>query len=156
MSWSLFPLLGRKGRFRHFIRNVTNVYFLRWSPRVRNAARAAAAIFCATRADQENFRRYVGVESPVIRENAIMRIATAPRPTGAHLNLVWAGRVDDQKALRLLVDALGEVDRPGKWTLHVVGDGPARSECAHLPRREESDRRFAGTAPCPGRRFSES
>ena len=151
MSWSLFPLLGRKGRFRHFVRNVTNVYFLRWSSRVRNAARAAAAIFCATRADQENFRRYVGVESSVIRENAIMHRATAPRPTGEHRNFVWAGRVDDQKALRLLVEALGKVERPGKWTLHVVGDGPARGECAALAeaRGIGPQVRWYGTVPRP-------
>ena len=91
MSWALFPAMGWKGRLRNLIRNVTNAYFLRFAPAVRNAARNAAAVFFCTNADRENFKRCQGVDGSVVRENAIVQLASAPRPTGGPLQLVWAG-----------------------------------------------------------------
>jgi glycosyltransferase involved in cell wall biosynthesis len=124
-----FPLLGKGNYFRHVIRNLSNLYFLRFSLKIKNASQAAAAIFCATQADRDNFRKFLNVDCPVIRENSIINRASSIKITGSHLNFVWAGRIDDRKALHLLIDSLALLERKVPWTLHVIGDGPAKEKC---------------------------
>jgi len=124
-----FSLQGKGNYFRHIIRNWSNRYFLRYSPRIKKASRAASAIFCATKADQENFRKYLNVECPVIRENSILNGVSSIKKTGNKLRFVWVGRVDDLKALHLLIDSLATLGYRDSWTLDVVGDGPAREKC---------------------------
>jgi len=124
-----FALLSKGNYVRHVIRNVSNRYFLGFSPSIRNAARASSAIFCATRADRDNFRRWLNVECPVIRENSVIKYASSIKKTGSHLNFVWVGRVDELKALNLLIEAVARLGRPEAWTLHVVGGGPVKEKC---------------------------
>ena len=124
-----FPLLGKGSYFRHLIRNLSNLYFLGFSSRVKKASRAASTLFCATRADRDNFRKSLNLECPVIRENSIIKYASSIKKTGSHLNFVWVGRVDELKALNLLIEAVARLRRREAWTLHVVGEGPVKEKC---------------------------
>lgn len=127
-----FPLLGKGSYFRHVIRNLSNIYYLGFSPVIKRVSRAAAAIFCATQADRDNFRKFLNVECPVIRENSIINRASSIKKTGSHLNFVWVGRVDELKALNLLIEAVARLECREAWTLHVVGDGPTKEKCMAL------------------------
>lgn len=124
-----FPLLGKASYFRHVIRNLSNLYFLGYSSRIIKATRTASAIFCATKADRDNFRKFLNVECPVIRENSIINRASSIKKASSHFNFVWAGSVDERKALNLLIQSLAILNRKGAWTLHVVGDGPTKADC---------------------------
>ena len=124
-----FPLLGRGSYFRHVTRNLSNLYFLRFSSKIKKSSQAAAAIFCATQADRNNFRKFLNVECPVIRENSIINRASSIKKTGSHLNFVWVGRVDELKALNLVIESVARLGRREAWTLHVAGDGPTKEKC---------------------------
>ncbi|WP_426053426.1 glycosyltransferase family 4 protein [Janthinobacterium sp. PSPC2-1] len=122
-----FPILSKGNYLRNKLRNWTNRYFLRHSARVRNAATAAKAVFCATSADRDNFRRFLNVDCQVIRENSVLNIKEAIKPTGAQVQFVWAGSIDERKALNLLLSALDQLPSRSDWCLHVIGDGPIKS-----------------------------
>ena len=127
-----FPSQGRANYVRHIIRNYSNWYFLKFSARVRNASRVASAIFCATRADQENFKKYLKIDCSVIRENSIINYASGIKKTGSVVKFVWVGSVDDRKALHFLLNALAKLRYQTGWILHVVGDGPSKQRCMDM------------------------
>ena len=127
-----FPLLSKAQYFRHLVRNISNLYFLRFSLRLRRIARESSAIFCATQADQENFKKYFNVECSVIRENSIRSYASTVKKTESHLNFVWVGWIDERKALNLLIESLAMLGRKDDWKLHVVGNGPTKEKCMAL------------------------
>lgn len=64
-------------------------------------------------------------------ERIVVRPTSAPDPgppeppTGA--DLLFVGRLDEQKGVRLLLEAWASAPNPHAATLHVVGDGPLRS-----------------------------
>lgn len=121
-----FPMLGKGNYLRHKLRNCTNSYFLQHSARVKKAVTAAKAVFSATSADRDNFKRFLQIDSQVIRENSLLNLRSEIKPTGAEVQFVWAGRIDELKALNLVLSALEQLPAQNSWRLHVIGDGPCK------------------------------
>jgi glycosyltransferase involved in cell wall biosynthesis len=132
MPWSYIGGFGAGGAYRHVTRNLLNLLQSRLPGRSRQAARAAAKIWCVTREDREmveglwNCRGELmietgasPVESPVVRR----------RDPGEPLRLVWCGLIEARKALHLLLEALAGLPDGLVWELHVIGDGPQRERC---------------------------
>lgn len=122
-----FPMLSKGNYLRHKLRNWTNSYFFKHSARVKNAATAAKAVFSATSADRDNFKRFLHIDCQVIRENSLLNLRTEIKPTGAEVQFVWAGRIDELKALTLVLSALAQLPAQKSWCLHVIGDGPCKA-----------------------------
>ncbi|AQR71078.1 hypothetical protein BZG29_24225 [Janthinobacterium sp. LM6] len=122
-----FPILGKGNFLRHKLRNWTNSYFLQYSARVKNAAMAAKAIFSATSADRDNLQHFLHVDCQIIRENSLLNLRETIKPTGAEVQFVWAGRIDELKALNLVLSALEHLSGRQDWRLHVIGDGPCKA-----------------------------
>jgi glycosyltransferase involved in cell wall biosynthesis len=129
-----FPMLGKESYFHNVIRNLSNIYYLKFSRKIKKVSRLASAIFCSTFADQKNFKKFLSVECPVIRENSIINLASSIKKSRSRLKFVWAGSVDDRKALNLLIEGLSRLPRRSDWTLHVVGDGPSKEKCMSMSR----------------------
>lgn len=120
--WSLSP----GNLIRNIIRNITNIYFLKFSSRIKSTVDAAAAIFVATTADKLNFIKYFQMDLPVIRENSIVEYATKTRKINEIISFVWVGSLDERKALNFLLEALSLLTTSKPWILNIVGDGPLR------------------------------
>lgn len=111
---------------RNVIRNVTNIYFLKFSSRIKSTIDAASAIFVATTADKHNFIKYFKIDLPVIRENSIIKYAAEIKKINEAITFVWVGTLDERKALHFLLEALSRLTTSKPWVLNVVGDGPIR------------------------------
>lgn len=124
--------LSKGNLIKNIIRNITNLYFLKFSSRIKSTVKAAAAIFVATTADQMNFIKYFKIELPVIRENSIIKYATEIKKINEVIVFVWVGSLDERKALNFLLEALSRLRTTKPWVLNVVGDGPIRRHLYNL------------------------
>lgn len=71
-----------------------------------------------------------------------------PADAGVHHGVLFVGRLVTQKGIRELIEAIALLQRRDLSTkLTVIGDGPLRSDCEALVRRERLDVRFLGQQP---------
>lgn len=127
-----YGILGVSQTIRNKIRDWSNIFFLRHSKKLRAAVAASSDIFCATEADARKFLQYFGRTCAVIRENAISEPVKVWRPTKFPLRIVWVGRIDEGKALSLLIKALSEIRNDSGYCVDIVGDGPLRVNMEQL------------------------
>ena len=77
----------------------------------------------------DQLRRYHHKEAIYLPENGIIKMEVAS-PIMFYdesvLQLVWIGRMDENKALILLLEALCKI-RGEKWHLNIIGDGPLQN-----------------------------
>lgn len=126
----LVPALPMAGKVKLTLRAMVNWFQLRFSRRVRSALSHADVLLTATTENQEIFRHVLGKESLYLPENGIVGTIALNRAKFSDLeriHLIWIGSIEARKALKILVEALSNCQRPGKFVVHVVGDGPLRS-----------------------------
>lgn len=141
------------------LKNIANYLQLRFSSRVRHAARAADKIVFATEANRLNFERFFGKTGPVISELAcsndppetvepkqasrseacktveLVQSHHGSEPMGERypvLKMVWCGRISPVKNLYFLLYALTLVRNRQSWSLTMIGDGKMRSKLMQL------------------------
>lgn len=151
LPWRYLGQLGVSGAVSEAVRNVLNTLQLRFSSRVRRAARRSAALLSANSTVHEDLRRAHGVVSRVQLETGV---PDTPRPRSARrssgpLRILWASHCYSFKALPLLLRALSRLPSDVPYELTVVGDGPARRAWQRLARRLDIDRhiRWLGWLP---------
>ena len=136
-----FRLLGAvstlPGLCKLLFRTVANVLQLHLGRRIRLALRRSDVLMTATTENRDNIRRVHRIDSIWLPENGVAGAVVPPdanKFTADTLHFIWIGRIDNNKALIVLLDALQLVDTDSSVVVHVVGDGPLR------PRME----RYAG------------
>ena len=136
-----FRLLGAVSTFpglcKLLFRTVANVLQLHFGRRIRLALRRTDVLLTATTENRDNIRRVHRIDSIWLPENGVAGAVVPPdanKFTADTLHFIWIGRIDNNKALIVLLDALQLVDTDSPVVVHVVGDGPLR------PRME----RYAG------------
>ncbi len=121
----LLKALPLKQRIISTLRNITHKTMLKALPRVSKAIKASSLVFAATPYTKKQLDQFFGVESIYLPENAIPKIEQAvpvERATNESLRLVWIGRFDYNKNLKLLLDVLEELSGLD-IELNVVGAG---------------------------------
>lgn len=125
----LVAALPTAGKVKLTFRAAVNWFQLRFSRRVRSALSHADVLLTSTTENQEIFRRVLGKASLYLPENGIVGAISLNRAKFADLeriHLIWIGSIEARKALKILVEALAKCQRPEKFVVHVVGDGPLR------------------------------
>ena len=122
-------------RLKNFLTGIQ----LRYSGRVRAAAHQASVIFSASSNSQRSFKKYMGIESPLlnetgcyIEENSLTsktdgEIENRPimdKSTKETFDVLWVGKMDFRKQLALALRSIDECAQP-KMRLHIVGGGNA-------------------------------
>lgn len=112
---------------------------LRYSGRVRAAAHQASVIFSASSNSQRSFKKYMGIDSPLLNETGCyMEESTLMGKTDGEIenrpiedknsketfDVLWVGKMDFRKQLALALRSIAECAQP-KMRLHVVGGGDA-------------------------------
>ena len=152
MPWRFLHTLGLRGMMSCATRNALNWVQMRWSPRVRAAARSAAAVLASTSVDVRAMRQCHGREAVLVGENG----ADAPRAEhprsrrdGQILRLGWSGLHIPRKALPILLRAMALLPRDMVVEAHILGDGPERRRWQDTARRLGVDRlcHFHGWRP---------
>jgi len=131
------PRAGAWGAACEAARSLANTLQLRLDPRVRGAARRAAAVLASTAAVQRDLERALGVQAERILDAGIEAVAEAPpaRRSGGPLRILWCGALVRRKALHLLLHALAEPGAGFAFRLRIVGDGPMARPWWRLVRR---------------------
>lgn len=124
------PILRPLDAAKELLRNVVNSLQLRFSRRVRLAARAASKVLAANSTNQVDLAHSCGVDVVRMLETGVSNIVREPSTTRGKrdaFRILWSGMLEPRKALRLLLDALAKLPANLKWQLRVVGDGPLRA-----------------------------
>jgi glycosyltransferase involved in cell wall biosynthesis len=119
--------LAIKDAWIELCRNAINAFQLRFSARVRAAARRASVLLTATRKAQADLKQALGVDSTVVLETAIDTPVAPPRPmrpASEPLRILWSGRLRAWKTLPLLFDALAKLPEDVDFRVRVLGEGP--------------------------------
>jgi glycosyltransferase involved in cell wall biosynthesis len=129
VSVHLAPALPLSGRLKLGLRAVINWFQLRFSGRVRQALHRADVLLTATTENQDIFRRVAGVDSVYLPENGVTGNPQLNRDKFkdfSRIKLIWIGKLEARKALKVLIEALALLPQPQRFEVHVVGDGPLR------------------------------
>ena len=122
-------------RLKNFLTGIQ----LRYSSRVLAAAHQATVIFSASSNSRSSFRKYMGIDSPLLNETGCY-IEKSPlmckadgkienRPITDKTNketfdVLWVGKMDFRKQLALALRSIAESSQ-SKVRLHIVGGGNA-------------------------------
>ena len=137
-------------------KNLTTAWMMHLATRPRRAAKASAAIIASTSNTavmvRDLWRKSSTILSPVTPPE-LEQLPPPQRAPGEPLQLVWCGRNDPFKALKLLLFALQKLREIStdsiRWKLTVVGTGIMEGECIRLARDCGISQhcKFAGRVP---------
>ncbi|MCE9544630.1 MAG: glycosyltransferase family 4 protein [Planctomycetia bacterium] len=136
--WRFLREAGPLEACREVLRNVVNVLQIRFSPRIRHAAKKAAVLMVATSTAQRDFAVSHQVPTVLMPETGIRQLVTVNRQSSARspeLRLLWCGVLETRKALPLLLRAMKQLPAGFPVTLRVVGSGPRQGRWQRLAER---------------------
>ena len=106
------------------LKNFLTVVQLKYSGRVREAARQASVVFSASSNSQRSFQKYMGIESPLLNETGcyVQDHPLVDKSQKETFDILWVGKLDFRKQLAL---ALWTISAMGcyKVRFHIVGGG---------------------------------
>ena len=120
-------------RLKNFLTDIQ----LRYSGRVRAAAHQASVIFSASSNSQRSFKKYMGIDSPLLNETGCyMEESSLMGETAGEIenrpivdktskktfDVLWVGKMDFRKQLALALRSIAECAQP-KMRLQIVGGG---------------------------------
>ena len=119
-------------RLKNFLTGIQ----LRYSTRLKRAARQSSVVFSASSISQRSFKKYFGIDSPLLNETGCyIQNHTLEDKTGKDtFDVLWVGKMDFRKQLGLALMSIGKTGND-KIILHIVGGGEAeqyKSQAAAL------------------------
>jgi glycosyltransferase involved in cell wall biosynthesis len=136
--WRFLGLVGAAGALKEIVRTLINVFWLRFSPRVRQAIRKASVVMAANSQIQRDFQKAHGFKPPLLLEtgiNTVKRKNVKKNRENGPLRILWSGKFEHHKALPLLFRALAALPPRIRYELKILGDGPLRQRWQKLARR---------------------
>lgn len=124
----LFKSLSIKDRLLFTVRNWANTFQFNYNRRLKKAFDASDLLLTATSENNVLIKKKYKKPSIHLPENGIANSnefvthRTIQLKEGDLCNILWIGRIDANKSLNFLIEALSNV-KIENWHLHVVGDG---------------------------------
>lgn len=117
---------GLKTKLFMRLKNFLTGIQLRYSGRVKKAARQSSVVFSASSNSQRSFKKYFGIDSPLLNETGCyIQNHTLEDKTGKDtFDVLWVGKMDFRKQLGLALVSIGKTGND-KIILHIVGGGEA-------------------------------
>jgi glycosyltransferase involved in cell wall biosynthesis len=138
--WRCLAGAGPKALAKEAVRSLVNRFQLRYSHRVKRAARAASVVLAANSPIASDIRRFWKIDAPVFPETGLRSIPE-PCEVKCHdrcdnrFTIVWSGVLEPRKALELLLEALGQLPTNFDYQLRVLGEGPCQARWQRLADR---------------------
>ena len=119
-------------RLKNFLTGIQ----LRYSTRVKRAARQSSVVFSASSNSQHSFKKYFGIDSPLLNETGcyIQNHPFEDKTGKDTFDVLWVGKMDFRKQLGLALMSIGKTGND-KIILHIVGGGESeqyKSQAAAL------------------------
>ncbi len=127
-----FGLMDWRDRIAYTGRNLANWVQMRFAPRPRKAARAAAHVWVVGKDNHDMVNGLWGVKCTELFETGTLM----PKPDqairtfepGQTLRLISSGLLVGRKALSIVLQALAMVGREFPWEYTIMGTGPAKEK----------------------------
>jgi glycosyltransferase involved in cell wall biosynthesis/peptidoglycan/xylan/chitin deacetylase (PgdA/CDA1 family) len=149
--WRFLLEAGPVGAVTETLRTLANGVQLRFSPRVRRAARTAASVFAANSTNARDMERFLGIAPAELLETGLPRLAASHGRQTPHdpIRLLWSGELRAFKGLPLLLRALARLPASTRFELRVVGGGPMRRRWHRMASRlgVDANTTWVGTLP---------
>lgn len=123
----LLPLLSSSGKFKQIFRGIINRLQLRYSFRLKQALKNTNVLLTATTENRDAFMKWHKVNSFYLPENGTMgkyQGHLKNHDINNKIKLIWIGRIDASKGLKLLIDAFELVNDKDLFEINIIGDGP--------------------------------
>lgn len=136
--WRFLGLVGAAGALKEIARTLINIFWLRFSPRVRQAIRKASLVMAANSQVQRYFQKAHGFRPPLLLEtgiNTVKRKNVKKNRENGPLRILWSGKFEHYKALPLLFRAMAALPPRIRYELKILGEGPLRQRWQRLARR---------------------
>lgn len=121
----LYKALSFKGKINSFIKFLLHNFLFLTLPTLKKALKRADYVFSAVPRTVVLLEKYYQKASIYLPENGILKMEKDKPIEYISLqtfNIIWIGRIDENKALILLLEALKIVYKRN-WHLHIVGSG---------------------------------
>ena len=107
-------------RLKNFLTGIQ----LRFSGRVLSAARQASVVFSASSNSQRSFKKYMGIDSPLLNETGcyVQKHHVIDKSEKEDFDVLWVGKMDFRKQLALALQTIAAIGN-NKFKLHIVGGG---------------------------------
>ena len=107
-------------RLKNFLTSIQ----LRYSARVFKAARQASVVFSASSNSQRSFKKYMGIDSPLLNETGcyVQKHPVIDKSEKEDFDVLWVGKMDFRKQLALALQTIAAIGN-NKFKLHIVGGG---------------------------------
>lgn len=119
---------GRKQQLFMRLKNTITVWQLRNGKRVRRMVENSSVIVSASSNSKRSFKKYFGVESPLINETGCYQNETSilKRASRNTFDVLWVGKMDFRKQLELALRTFAMAYH-SDLRLHIVGSGDVSS-----------------------------
>ena len=119
---------GLKTKLFMRLKNFLTGIQLRYSGRVRKAARQASVVFSASSNSQRSFKKYMGIDSPLLNETGcyVQEHALLDKSGKDAFDVLWVGKMDFRKQLGLALQCIAGSGND-RLRLHIVGGGETDS-----------------------------
>lgn len=113
-----------KSRMFMLLKNLITKMQLRHSERVRKMVNKAAIIVSASSNSQRTFKKYFGIDTPIINETGcyVKEHCCVKKFHKDTFDLLWVGKMDFRKQLMLAIRTIAKVYH-SDLRLHIVGGG---------------------------------
>jgi glycosyltransferase involved in cell wall biosynthesis len=136
--WNFLRIAGIAGALKEGFRTLTNTLQLRFSRRVRQAARRAACLLTANSTNMVDFKKIYQGDPVLLLETGSkdrqVRTCERGQQNGA-LKILWSGALQHHKALHLLLIALSKVPAHLEYELRILGKGPLKKRLQKLAQK---------------------
>lgn len=119
---------GLKTKLFMRLKNFLTMVQLKYSGRVRNAARQASVVFASSSNSQRSFKKYMGIDAPLLNETGcyVKDIPLSLCSDEDAFHVLWVGKMDFRKQLVLALRAVA-ISGNQKIRLHIIGGGKDES-----------------------------
>jgi glycosyltransferase involved in cell wall biosynthesis len=138
--WRFLTSAGFKGAATETLRNLLNIWQMRFSWRVGQAARKAVAMLAANSTNARALAPRCRCRMQVTLEiGAPTRPNVLPRNFhhGGPLRILWSGVFEHRKALHLLLEAVAGLPAEVPYELRILGRGPLEKRWKRLAQQWE-------------------
>lgn len=148
--FSLYCALSFRGKINSIIKFVLHNVLFFTLPGLRKALKRADCVFSAVPRTVVLLKKYYHKDSIYLPENGIPRmeknVPIEYIPSQTLFNIIWIGRLDENKALIILLNALKKVQST-HWHLYVVGSGVLERKLKRVSYCIESRITWCGNIP---------
>lgn len=138
VPWQLMKHMPLAGKIKSAFRNIANTIQLHTMRRLRKALKSTDVLMTATSENQRKFKGIYNKDSICLPENCItgsISLDEAKFENPSKYNIMVIGRLDANKSVGTLLEALTKVSRRDMLHVDIVGDGPLRGRLQHYASR---------------------